>query len=139
MNLYELIRYCHGNNIKNRIFTIEKYKDIQHQHNIGLNTSLIRKQVEVDNSGKFKITGNITEKDLFPVEFETKITDDTKLDSLIEVYTDTDGVEEYVKKHTNSSINDIIEFINDSRYPAKLIYALIDGKLEIIWRNEAKI
>ena len=66
--------------------------------------------------------------DLFEVEVEEEITEDTKFDLLLELWLD-DG--EY---RTYSYINRCIGQLKDSNTVS--IYAIINGKLELIWERD---
>ena len=67
----------------------------------------------------------ISSVDLFTVEVEEEITKDTEFEFLVEVY--KKGKEYFATGYYNYELNDVID------YDTELIYALIDGKLELIY------
>ena len=111
MRLDELIKYVWENSISNK-----EFKSETSPHVIVTATPLNN----VINNG-FAIEKN----DLFTVEIEEEITEDTEFEFLVEVY--KKGKEYFATGYYNYELNDVID------YDTELIYALIDGKLELIY------
>ena len=70
----------------------------------------------------------ISSVDLFEVEIEEEITEDTEFGLLVEI--SKDGKKHLSFTHYNFRLNQVIDC------DTKLIYALIDGKLELIWEAQ---
>ena len=111
LNLHELIKYVWENDV-----TDKDFKSETSPHVIVTATPLNN----VINNG-FAIEKN----DLFTVEIEEEITEDTEFEFLVEVY--KKGKEYFATGYYNYELNDVID------YDTELIYALIDGKLELIY------
>ena len=75
--------------------------------------------------GELTLDNWISSVDLFEVEIEEEITEDTEFEFLVEVY--KKGKEYFAMGYYNYELNDVID------YDTELIYALIDGKLELIY------
>ena len=116
LRLDELIKYIFEENIKADKNLI-KYR------------SKFGTFVEVDMSGQIAIYGQHFGNELYTVEIEEKITEDMKFELLVGVYLyDDDG---YISAtFYNGSIDDM----KDSE--ALCIYALINGKLQLIWERD---
>ena len=120
LRLDELIKYVWENDVTGKDFKSETSPHVivsATQHN------------NVINNG-FAVEKN----DLFKVEIEEEIKRDTKIDRLVEVY--SKGSQLNVINHTRNSINEILS--EEEKYEVKTltIYALIDGKLELIWERD---
>lgn len=130
MNLSELIEWVWDNDIKNKRFVTD--------------SEIKMTSVLVSLEGLISIEGfNITEvdkEDTFTVEVEEEITEDTKLDTLIEVY--TEGSETIVHDIGRNIMNDFDRetpevAINDVCSSDTLeLHTLIGGKLVKIWSKE---
>src|SRR5699024_3550571 len=120
MRLDELIKYVRQNKktlFEERVAISFKTKD--------------NKGVIFANNGNFVTTGEwvcINIDDLFEVEIEEEITEDTEFGLLVEI--SKDGKKHLSFTHYNFRLNQVIDC------DTKLIYALIDDKLELIWEAE---
>ena len=83
--------------------------------------------VEVDMSGQIAIYGRHFGNELFTVEVEEEITEDTELDCVISV--DSDG-------YTFKTFNTTIDYLNSIYSDLVQILANIDGKYRTIWERE---
>ena len=110
MRLDELIKYAWDNQL-NKIFVSDKGLK-----NIGITIDSIDLRC-LDN-------GIVSRNDTFTVEVEEEITEDTVFRWIVEVN------EERLWTQMDGSINDVKDNMSKS------IYALIDGKLELIWEAE---
>ena len=85
-------------------------------------------EVIIDEKGKVTLSFmRYTTEDLFTIEVEEEITEDTEFELLVDLFYDK-GLYKTVTR-LNSSINRI----RDSNTVS--IYALISGKLELIWER----
>jgi len=84
--------------------------------------------LQVFDSSNVVLSGSVSATDTFEVQVEEEITEETKFDLLLELWL-YDG--EY---RTYSYINRCIGQLKDSNTVS--IYALIDGKLQLIWERE---
>lgn len=117
MKLDELIKYAFENNIKNK----------RYRSNNG-------KKVMFFGNGSLASTyWNIGKEDLFSVEVEEEITEDTEFD---ELYTMMKFKNVY--RHDAKTINEVKECFKFSGEFELLhqIYAMIDGKLELIYEED---
>ncbi|QYA47977.1 hypothetical protein [Nosocomiicoccus ampullae] len=132
MRLDELIKYCIENDIEDTKYSVVENTLMSKGFTVLSDPSY--KSFRVSGSGNFKITGYINKDDLFLVEIEEEITEDTKIDRLVEVYTRCSQL--HVIYHTRNSINEILS--EEEKYGVKTltIYALIDDKLELIWEEK---
>lgn len=111
MRLDELIKYAFENNIKNKVYRSDNGKSVMFLGN-----------------ERFESGWDIGSEDLFTVEIEEEITEDTEFGLLVEI---SKNDKKYLSfTHYNFKLNQVIEC------DTKLIYALIDGKLELIWESE---
>lgn len=111
MRLDGLIKYVWDNDIKN--LTIKNLDGVL---------------VNFLEDGRFESEWCISQDDLFEVEIEEEITEDTELGLLVEIAKNDKKHLSFT--HYNFSLNQVINC------DTKLIYALIDGKLEIIYEAE---
>ena len=112
--LDELIKYVWDNDIKEKDFYIQTERDANHP-----------RYLTVDVSGMIRFSFRVYPNDTFTVEVEEEITRSTIFDCLVRV--EKDGVVE----RTHCSISGIK---NENTI---CIYALLDGKLELIYeRND---
>ena len=109
--LDELLKLCWDNHITSGIYNSNK-----------------KSFVRVLDSSNVIVVGCVSATDIFEVTYEEEITEDTKFDLLLELWLD-DG--EY---RTYSYINRCIGQLKDSNTVS--IYALINGKLQLIWERE---
>jgi len=126
MRLDELIKHCIDNDIEDTTYSIGEISLMSKGFIVISNPNY--KSVRVSDSGNFKIAGYVNKVDLFPVEIEEEITEETKFDLLVEVYF-YDG-EYHLQEFRNSSIG----YIKDSDTCS--IHAVINGKLQLIWERE---
>lgn len=112
LNLHELIKYVWENDV-----TDKDFKSETSPHVIVTATQLNN----VINNG-FAIEKN----DLFTVEIEEEITEDTELDCVISV--DSDG-------YTFKTFNTTIDYLNSTYSDLVQILANIDGKYRTIWER----
>lgn len=140
LKLDELIKYCRDNGIKNKSFYTVKKEDI------GLNEhgKLIRvpKEVKFDNNGRIILWGYLDLEELFEIEVKEKITKDTEFESTVTVLRNKFGLN-CISYNNNltTNIKKTIENFEKKDYKPLSIYALIDDKLELIWKaqdNERK-
>ena len=111
MRLDELIKYAFENNIKNKVYRSNNGKSVMFLGN-----------------GRFESGWDIGSDDLFTVEIEEEITEDTEFGLLVEI---SKNDKKYLSfTHYNFKLNQVIEC------DTKLIYALIGGELELIWEAE---
>ena len=113
LNLHELIKYVWENDV-----TDKDFKSETSPHVIVTATQLNN----VINNG-FAIEKN----DLFTVEIEEEITEDTELDCVISV--DSDG-------YTFKTFNTTIDYLNSTYSDLVQILANIDGKYRTIWERD---
>lgn len=114
MRLDELIKYVWENSISDKEFKSET------------NPHVI---VYVTQDNNVLYNGySIGENDLFTIEVEEEITEDTEFEFLVEVY--KKGKEYFATGYYNYELNDVID------YDTELIYALVNGKLELIYKRK---
>lgn len=106
MRLDELIKYIFENNIKNKYFYSEQ-----------------KKALEVDMNGKIIPKAHFNKYSIFPVEIEEEITEDTEFEKCVVIFKD---------KTISTPVENNIKFIKEFYKNIKSVYALIDGKLELI-------
>ena len=98
-------------------------------------------ELTVHDSEPFEVYGNITPNSVFPVEVEERVTTDMFFSDIIEVYepsrdTENDSIDNYYTiRHANKTLDDI----NIKKKGTKRVYALINGEIKLIWRNEGLI
>lgn len=117
MKLDELIKYVRENKktlFKNRV-------------GITFNTKN-NNQVTFYQHGELTLDNWISSVDLFTVEIEEEITEDTKFEFLVEVY--KNGKESFATGYYNYELKDVID------YDTELIYALVNGELELIYKRK---
>ena len=110
LNLHELIKYVWENNIVNETMTTSG----------GLSVSFWE-------NGVFETKYPITSYDLFPVEVEEVITEDTEFDCIISV--DKDG-------YTFKTFNTTIDYLNSTYSDLVQNLAYINGKFITIWERD---
>ena len=134
MRLDELIKYCIDNDIEDTTYSIGENTLLSEGFAVISNPSY--KSFRVSGSGNFKITGYVNKDDLFPVEIEEEITEDTEFETLVEIY--SCKLEINTDTHTRGSINEILSEADNSggQVGTLKIYALIEDKLELIWECE---
>lgn len=122
MRLDELIKYVWENDI-----TDEKYES----------STKTYKSVSFRDDNYMSNNGYVIGKDdLFTVEVEEEITEDTKFDTLVSVYPPLGySLDSFVDVYTNQTINGIISEDKMIGVETERIYALIDNKLELIWER----
>lgn len=111
MRLDELIKYVWENNIENK-----RYRNDNGQI------------VKFLKDGRFETGWDIGSEDLFPVEIEEEITEDTRFEKCVVIFKD--------KSTISTPLEHNIKFIKKYYKNIKYIYALIDGKLELIWEAD---
>lgn len=121
MRLDELIKYVWDNDIKN--LTIKNLDGVL---------------VNFLEDGKFESEWCISKYDLFEVEIEDEITEDTVFDKVVERYISTSSNLKTMTIHSEASIRDVIDSNNYTDFKTLQIYALIDidDKLELIWEAQ---
>ncbi|AJA42306.1 hypothetical protein [Staphylococcus phage vB_SepM_ phiIPLA-C1C] len=123
MTFPELIEYGLENGIKNRRFTSNR---------------LNSKYVSFDALGGvyFNNLYSYLLEDTFTVEVEEEITKDTKLDSVLEIYTNLDYTKsKFPDIHKSVSINDILGYTSN-RIVTKCIYLVNeDDTMTLIWKD----
>ena len=110
MRLDELIKYVWDNDIKNKRYRSNNGKSVMFLEN-----------------GSLETYWNICVEDLFLVEIEEEITEDTEFERCVVIFKD--------KSTISTPLEHNIKFIKYYKN-IKYIYALIDGKLELIWEAE---
>ena len=110
MRLDELIKYVWDNGITNTTFK-SNYSAI----------------VRINEHGDVRTPYMIHRNDLFTVEIEEPIADTTRFKMLVEI-----DKHNSIYKHWESSFND---FLNER---TQRIYALIDGRLELVWERDGE-
>ena len=87
------------------------------------------KGVFFEENGSFENLNWFDPEDLFLVEIEEEITEETVFDRLVELYRDAHDEQFRTVNYFNENIN----YVKD--IDTVFIYALIDNKLEIIWER----
>lgn len=120
MALPELIEYVWKNNIKEKTF----YSN--------LDNSCVR----FNRFQTVFIDDPINKDETFTVEVEEEITKDTKLDSVLEIYTNLDYTKsKFPDIHKSVSINDILGYTSN-RIVTKCIYLVNeDDTMTLIWKD----
>ena len=120
MRLDELIKYIFENDVRDASFSthlkLEPYYEYKNKVYVHPNGSI---SLGSGNTNRF------IKEDLYTVEIEEPITEDTVFDNLIEV-TKNDNALHY----NRTNISDV-----DNR-ASKRFYALISGKLELVWERD---
>ena len=119
MRLDELIKYVREN--KKTLF----------KNRVGITFSTKNNnEVTFYQHGEITLDNWISSVDLFTVEVEEEITEDTKFELLVGVYFyDDDG-----RYNATTFYNRSIDDVKDSE--ALCVYALINEKLELIWERD---
>ena len=104
MRLDELIKYGFENNIKNKVYRSDNGKSV-----------------------RFDSGWDIGSEDLFTVEVEEEITEDTEFEKFVVIFKN---------KTISTPLERNIKFIKKYYENIKSVYALIDGKLELIWEAD---
>lgn len=120
MVLPELIEYVWKNNIKEKTF----YSN--------LDNSCVR----FNRFQTVFIDDPINKDETFTVEVEEEITENTKLDSVLEIYTNLDYTKsKFPDIHKSVSINDILGYTSN-RIVTKCIYLVNeDDTMTLIWKD----
>lgn len=120
MALPELIEYVWKNNIKEKTF----YSN--------LDNSCVR----FNRFQTVFIDDPINKDETFTVEVEEEITEKTKLDSVLEIYTNLDYTKsKFPDIHKSVSINDILGYTSN-RIVSKCIYLVNeDDTMTLIWKD----
>lgn len=120
MALPELIEYVWKNNIKEKTF----YSN--------LDNSCVR----FNSFQTVFIDDPINKDETFTVEVEEEITEKTKLDSVLEIYTNLDYTKsKFPDIHKSVSINDILGYTSN-RIVTKCIYLVNeDDTMTLIWKD----
>ncbi|MDU7109376.1 MAG: hypothetical protein E6303_00955 [Clostridium perfringens] len=120
MALPELIEYVWKNNIKEKTF----YSNLDNSC-VGFNRF---QTVFIDDP--------INKDETFTVEVEEEITENTKLDSVLEIYTNLDYTKsKFPDIHKSVSINDILGYTSN-RIVTKCIYLVNeDDTMTLIWKD----
>ncbi|AXF38631.1 hypothetical protein BE25_0214 [Staphylococcus phage vB_SepM_BE25] len=120
MALPELIEYVWKNNIKEKTF----YSN--------LDNSCVR----FNRFQTVFIDDPINKDETFTVEVEEEITEKTKLDSVLEIYTNLDYTKsKFPDIHKSVSINDILGYTSN-RIVTKCIYLVNeDDTMTLIWKD----
>ena len=117
MTLAELIEWGFKNNIKNKKF-ISNSKDYT--------------SVTFDSTGWGEFNNYFSPEDTFTVEIEEEITEDTKIDDLVEIVINDKNIP-HTSVFYNTSIN---ERLSVSRYRPQAFYMLNDDStITRIWEN----
>ncbi|AGR48246.1 hypothetical protein SEP1_120 [Staphylococcus phage phiIBB-SEP1] len=123
MTFPELIEWGLENGIKSRRFTSNR---------------LYSKYVSFDALGGvyFNSLYSYLPEDTFIVEITEEITEDTKLDVVLEIYTDLNYVEsKFTDIHKSVSINDILGYTSN-RLVTKCLYLVNeDDTMTLIWKD----
>ena len=123
MRLDELIKYVWENSISDKEFKSETNPHV---------IVYVTQDNNVLDNGY-----SIGENDLFPVEIEEEITEDTEFESVLTVLRDKFGLTS-ISYNTNltTSIKKTIKNFEETNYKPLSVYALIDDKLELIYKVE---
>lgn len=125
MTLPELIEWGFKNNIKNRKFVRNR-------------NQRYFKPVVFNSCGyaEFNDDFSYSPEDTFTVEVEEEITEDTKLDTVLEIYNDTHTPGPIFSViHKSTSINNILEY-NPSYFNTACLYLINeDMTLTLIWKD----
>lgn len=123
MTFPELIEWGLENGIKSRRFTSNR---------------LYSKYVSFDALGGvyFNNLYSYLPEDTFTVEITEEITEDTKLDVVLEIYTDLNYIEsKFTDIHKSVSINDILGYTSN-RLVTKCLYLVNeDYTMTLIWKD----
>lgn len=123
MTFPELIEWGLENGIKSRRFTSNR---------------LYSKYVSFDALGGvyFNSLYSYLPEDTFIIEITEEITEDTKLDVVLEIYTDLNYVEsKFTDIHKSVSINDILGYTSN-RLVTKCLYLVNeDDTMTLIWKD----
>ena len=123
MNLPQLIEYIVKNDLRNKMFTSDS-------------KSVEPGVIYVSATGAISTQLSVYGNELFTIEVEEEITEDTVFSKLIERWKrieDGNEIYRYIE-HENTNINKVL-FINSKRIIATHFYAEIDGELKLIWRD----
>ena len=123
MRLDELIKYVRENKktlFKNRVEITFSAKN--------------NNEVTFYQHGELTLDNWISSVDLFEVEIEEEITEDTEFESVVTVLRDKFGlICMGYNNNLTTSIKKTIENFEETNYKPLSVYALIDGKLELIY------
>lgn len=117
LRLDELIKYVRENKktlFKNRVEITFSTKN--------------NNEVTFYQHGELTLDNWISSVDLFEVEIEEEITEDTEFEKCVVIFKD--------KSTINTPVENNIKSIKEFYKNIKSVYALIDGKLELIWEAE---
>ena len=127
MRLDELIKYCRDNDIKNKSFyTVSKGAVRFNEYGEPVS---VPSEIKFDNKGRIVLWGYLTPEESFEVEIEEEITEDTEFEKCVVIFKN-----KTISTPVENNIKSIKEFYEN----IKSVYALIDGKLELIWESEEK-
>ena len=116
MRLDELIKYVREN--KKTLF----------KNRVGITFSAKNNnEVTFYQHGELTLDNWISSDDLFEVEIEEEITEDTEFEKCVVIFKN---------KTISTPLEHNIKFIKKYYKNIKYVYALIDGKLELIWEAE---
>ena len=116
MKLDELIKYVRENKktlFKNRVGIMFSTKN--------------NNEVTFYQHGELTLDNWISSVDLFTVEIEEEITEDTEFEKCVVIFKN---------KTIHTPVENNIKFIKEFYENIKSVYALIDGKLELIWEAD---
>ena len=85
------------------------------------------KSVTFDDTGHYESNNWFDPEDLFTVEIEEEITEDTEFEKCVVIFKN---------KTIRTPVENNIKFIKEFYENIKSVYALIDGKLELIWEAD---
>ena len=120
MRLDELIKYVWDNDIENKIYRSDNGQIVKFL-----------------KDGRFESGWDFGSEDLFLVEIEEEITEDTEFESVVTVLRDKFGLP-CISYNTNltTSIKKTIENFEETNYKPLSVYALIGDELELIYKVE---
>lgn len=120
MRLDELIKYVWDNRVNEKRVFLGNHEQ----------------RVVFDNVGGFYPSGYAYSPDTtFTVEIEEPITEYTRLDGVQEIFIDKEEQRIRLENFEWYSINDILDE-HDKHTECLQIYALIDGKLQLVWERD---
>ena len=123
LNLCELIKYVREN--KKTLFKENVTISFKTKNN---------NEVIFYKHGQLTLDNWISSVDLFEVEIEEEITQDTEFENLVSTYPPLGYSDDsFVDVYTNQTINRIISEDKMIGVETERIYALIEGKLELIY------
>lgn len=117
MTLSELVKYGFNNpkKIRGKIFKPQSFDSFWNPVDVRFS----------DDGCAVNVNGSVTDEDVYTVEVEEPITEDTEFETLIEV-----TEHQILNIRVNRSIKEIKDF-NSLEF-----HALVNGRLTLIWTNE---